>query len=96
MTQQHHYFAATAVSWAAGLTRAEAVAGAARIAGDSIIKPNVKANGGLYVWTCRVELPKDAPYDIRNFQPRDVPISQGDAFLIQNIKGHVVPIDRPE
>lgn len=89
--QTHHFFATTAVSWSVGLTRQEAIEGAARIAGDSIIKANAKANKkGLYCWTCRVEAPKSTAYEIRNYAPVGVETKEPLTVHIVNVKGHVV------
>lgn len=67
--QQHHFFASTAFNWAVAPTRREAVEKVARAAGAAIIKGNVKAHGGLYVWTCRVDVPQSARYTIANYAP---------------------------
>lgn len=98
----HHFFASTAVSWGVGQTRQEAIDKAARIAGSDIIKRNVKANGGLYVWTCEVECPQSTDYNINNYAPSTlidpvtkkdtnvaVPIHKTMEFLIANVKGDV-------
>lgn len=102
--QQHHYFASTALAWGTGPTRAAAIERAARGSGSDAIKRNVKANGGLYVWSTRVELPESATYDINNYAPsfltnagarsgQRVPMSNTIIGRIQNVKGHLIVED---
>lgn len=102
---QHHFFASTAFNWATAPTREEAIAKVARAAGGDIIKRNVKANGGLYCWTTRVDCPAETHYSIHYYQPHKlldaddneidvrVPLSRAMAFNIQNVKGHVTYIE---
>ena len=98
--QQHHFFASTAFNWATASTRAEAVAKVARAAGADLIKRNVKAHGGLYVWTVQVNTPEDQHYTINNYAPNklivdgqpttvQVPVGRPMEFDIVNTKGHV-------
>jgi hypothetical protein len=70
----YHYYASTAVSWATGSTRHEAIARAARIAGSDIIKRNVKSQGGLYCWSCRVLAPEAQSYTINFYQPEFITV----------------------
>ena len=103
--QGYHYYATIAFGWAVAPTREEAIASVARQAGTDIIKRNVKAHGGLYCWSCRVELPQEAHYSINFYQPefitRDgktteerVPLSKVIEANIQNLKGHLVIVDK--
>lgn len=102
--QAHHYYASTAFDWAVADTRAEAIARVAKSAGSDGIKRQVKANGGLYVWSCRVELPQSATYTITSYAPDriivdgketedKVPIGDAKSYRIQNTKGHVAVED---
>lgn len=102
--QAHHYYAATGQAWGVGLTRQAAIAQAASLCDADTIKRLVKSEGGMYVWTCRVELPKSARYSIAWFKPEiqkdngePVPLSRAREFLLVNSKGHVaVPPDEFE
>lgn len=91
-----HYFASTCASWGVGQTRAEAMANAARGAGSDVIKANVKPHGGLYCWTCRVEAPESAEYQISYYAPQDVECTRVQEFNLQNTKGHALPIDHED
>lgn len=81
-----HFYATTAIGWAVADTRADAIAKALRQS-KGMFKPD--DNGGTYVWSARVELPKTASYAIENYMPKDVPISdvQQGSF---KMKGKVV------
>lgn len=83
----YHFFASNAFAWGVGLTRDEAIANCARGAGADLIKTNVKAHGGMYVWSCRVDVPKSTQYDIANYRPEGVPISTGRHHHVLNVKG---------
>lgn len=98
--QSHHFFATTAVSWATGRTRAEAIQKAARIAGASLIKQQVKAFGGLYCWSVKVDMPPNAKYTINFYRPefitidgevteQRVPISDAIEARIIDVKGNL-------
>lgn len=92
MTQQHHYYASSAFGWAAAPTRREAVAAVARDAGSAIVRRQVKAHGGLYVWSCRVELPQSATYTINEYAPEFITAKQDDGtFKSTNVR---VPTSR--
>lgn len=91
--KQFHYFGSTAFNWATGETRQEVITKLAKQAGTEILKRNVKASGGLYCWTCRVEAPQGTDYEIRYFCPQGVKITQALAVNIQNSKGHVTVIE---
>lgn len=103
--QGHHYYATTVFGWAVAPTREEAIASVARQAGSDIIKRNLKPNGGLYCWSCRVGMPQADHYTINEYTPefiiRDgkptkerVPVSKVIEANIQNTKGHLVLIDK--
>lgn len=81
------YFGSTAYNWATGATRNEVIAKLAKAAGADIIRRNVKANGGLYVWLCKV--PIDGPFDIEFYMPKVEGLTEKQAYLIQNTKGFV-------
>lgn len=94
--QQHHFYGSTAFNWAVAQTREEVVKKLASATGADLIKRNVAANGGLYCWTCKVELPQEAHYDINFYKPVDVPISEAQEFNILNAKGKTSPYVRKE
>lgn len=87
--QGFHYFASFALGWAVADTAEEAV--------DKLVRgfePDVKraianlqreGDPGLYMWTVRVELPKDADYKINFYQPQDVPLSESQDWLIVKV-----------
>lgn len=88
---QHHYFASTALNWAKAPTRAEAIAKLAKDLGAPALKQQVKANGGLYVWSCMVHAAQDEPYALEFFAPHGVEWSQSQEGLLQNVKGDLKP-----
>lgn len=89
-----HYFASTAYGWSRADTRAEAIAKVARQAGSGFFK-GVKGRPAptLYVWTCKVNAPKDAVYSIDFYMPTVVGIEAAMEFEIVSVDGHVVPRD---
>lgn len=87
MEQQHHYFGSTALNWATADTREEVIKKLAHNAGTKIIAINRKEYGGLYCWTCRVELPHASHYDIEHYEPVRVPTSEVQQFRIRTVKG---------
>lgn len=89
----HHYFGSTAFNWATGATRAEVLAKLGKSTGPNELKLQVKAYGGLYVWTCRVNVPASTPYDIESYAPKGVETSNPVEARLVNIKGHIVPND---
>ena len=89
----HHYFGSTAFNWATGSTRAEVLAKLGKATGPNELKLQVKAHGGLYVWTCRVMVPASTPYEIENFAPVGVETTSGREFRIVSTKGYIVPND---
>lgn len=70
--QSHHYYATTAIGWAVAPTRAEAIREVLR---DAKGQFNPDENGGIYVYSVRVGLPKSANYKMENYQPVNVPLS---------------------
>lgn len=90
----HHYYASTAYGWSRADTRAEAIAKVARQAGSSAFTaPKGKPKPTLFVWTCKVNAPKDAAYSIEFYMPTGVDIGAAMEFEIVSAKGHVVPRD---
>lgn len=87
-----HYFGTTAFTWAVAQTREEVIAALARDAGKGIIAAQVKANGGLYCWTVRVDLPQSANYEISYYKPVGVPLADAVAFNIISAKGKAVAL----
>lgn len=90
--QQHHYYGSTAFGWRVGDTREQVVKDLARDAGNSIIRRCLK-NGGLYAWTCRVELPKSAEYQIDGYRPVGVPSGEREEHYIVSVTGKTRPKD---
>lgn len=90
----YHYFGSTAYHWCREDSAEAVLKTLARNAGSDNIKRQVKANGGLYAWVCKVEKPRTASYAINFFQPVDVPISHSAEYHIMNSKGHCLPITR--
>lgn len=67
--QQHHYFATTALYFAVGATRQEAIdALAKRFTAEELRYQRIE-HGGTYVWTARVALPQGTAYAIDNYMP---------------------------
>lgn len=91
--QGHHYYASTVVAWAADVTRAKAIARVIRNS-KSMFKPN--ADGGIYVFSVRVDLPKSANYTINNYVPVDVPMSEKLEGSFKMHKGTPVHLQRVE
>lgn len=88
-----HFYGTTAFGWATGASRAEVLAKLARQAGVTILKHNAKNHDGLYAWTCVVEAPQSAEYAIDFYRPQGVKLAFVREYRIQNVKGHVTPID---
>ncbi len=70
--QGHHYYASTVVAWAVADTRAKAIH-LALSDSKGMFRPNEE--GGIYLFSVRIELPKTADYKIENYIPVDVPMS---------------------
>ena len=90
-TKQHHYFATTAFYFGVGATRQEAINNVARRFSADELKHQKKANGGAYLWTCRVALPQGAQYAINNYMPvvNTDEISEVRVFRLMNRDGYV-------
>lgn len=80
-----YYYGSTAFGWTTGASTAEVLAKLAQQAGANRIRRSVRQQGGLYAWTCRVEA-----------LPSGVTLGASREFLIQNTRGHVVPVDPKE
>src|SRR5215831_4087973 len=80
--QGYHFYASNALYWFVGKTRAEALSKVLK-ASKSYFRPN--DDGGIWVWSVRVELPIDAKYEIRNYAPHDVPM-EADSVLDGSFK----------
>lgn len=91
-----HYFGSTCYNWAVGSSRQEVLDKLAGMVGAERLKRTVKANGGLYAWTCVVDAPLSATYEIAFFQPQGVLVGRGLSYNIVNTKGAVRVIDSPE
>ncbi|MGF6139016.1 hypothetical protein [Pseudomonas laurylsulfatiphila] len=89
-----HYFGSTCFNWALGESPEEVLANLAKAAGANSIKVQVKHNGGLYAWICKVHAPRSSPYVINFFQPQGVEVSECQEFNIMNSKGHCLPITK--
>jgi hypothetical protein len=90
----HHFFGSTALNWATGATREEVIAKLARVAGADLIKRQVKAHGGLYCWTCRVDVAQSTNYSINNYAPEGVPTAAAQECNLLNTKGKTATIVR--
>lgn len=96
MTEQptHHFYGSTAYNWTTAGTRAEVLVKLAKLAGAEVIKQSMtNGNGGLLTYTCRVLVPADAEYGIKNYMPVDVPTDRDQDFRIVSVKGYVVPVE---
>ncbi|WJM88680.1 hypothetical protein QDY63_14855 [Pseudomonas brenneri] len=91
---QFHYFGSTALNWCKDTSPENVLFTLARMAGTETIKQQVKCNKGLYAWVCRVEQPQTTKYEINNFAPAGVKVSESWEFNIMNAKGHCLPITR--
>ena len=73
----HHFYASNSYGWATASTRKEAIEKSIEMAGRHNVKDVIKrahkeGRLGFYVWSCKVNLPKEAHYEIRNYKPHDV------------------------
>ena len=89
-----HIFGSTAFNWAVGATREEVLKRLAAAAGAGIIKANKAKYGGLYAWTCVVDAPQSAHYDIKAYRPVGVPTRDAVEFNLTNAKGAHVILER--
>lgn len=91
--QTHHFYASSVVAWAVAETRAKAIR---RVLDDSsgMFKPN--SDGGIYVYSVRVELPKTAHYEINSYVPQGVPVSDAKQGSFKLYKGTPVFLARVE
>lgn len=88
--QTTHYFGSTGLFWATGKTRQEVVEKLAKRLGDNtnlLLADAVKKNGGVYCWTCRVNAPAEAGYEISNYAPKGVDWGHTLEFNITSKKG---------
>lgn len=90
---KQHFYGTTAFGWAVATTRQEVLRMLARDAGADTIKRQVKSQGGLYVWTALVDVPKDTHYQIDSYKPQGVPLSDVIEYCLQNAKGVAVVYD---
>lgn len=94
-----HYFATCALAWATGSTPADAIKKLARSLDPAMIR-RCLSDGGVYVWTCRVELPPNASYSINFYKPEKqddgtpVPLSDACDWALLTAKGTAVPTMR--
>lgn len=92
--KNYHYFGSTALNWCKGTSPENVLHKLALMAGAETIKQQVKCNKGLYAWVCRVEQTRTTKYEINNFAPVGVKVSESWEFNIKNTKGHCLPITR--
>ena len=90
---EHHYFASTAFNWAVAPTRKEALEKVAKAAGTDMMRRQVSVNGGLYVWSCKVNAPQSATYGIVNYAPDGVEYTDTQEAKLVNSKGHLTVLD---
>lgn len=94
-----HYFATCALAWAVGSSHADAIKKLARSLDPAWIRSCVKS-GGVYVWSCRVELPRSASYGISFYKPdkqdngEAVPISDTCDWALLTPKGTAIATRR--
>ncbi len=86
---ESHYYATCVYGWATAPTRQEAIDNLIRRYRRDL-KPLVKqgqrrGDPGAYLWTCRVNAPADAEYQIRFFQPVDVHCADAIEFYITHL-----------
>lgn len=91
-----HFYASTPYTWAVRQTRQEAIDAVAGDIGKATIEGAVKRDGGLWCWTCRVPLPQSAPYEILNYKPEGVEITDVLHVAITSPKGKYVLWDERE
>jgi hypothetical protein len=89
--QAYHYYASTVVAWATGDTRAKAIK-AALDSSKGMFTMN--EDGGIYVYSARVELPQTSSYAIVAYQPSGVPISDAKEGSYKLHKGTPVHMAR--
>lgn len=94
--KSYHYFGSTCFNWCMGESVEGVLSTLARQAGTNTIQQQVKHGDGLYAWVCRVEAPRSTSYQITNFQPQGVTVSESWEFNIKNSKGHCLPITRED
>jgi len=92
----YHYFGSTCFNWCRADSVEAVLKNLASWAGADTVKRQIKNNGGLYAWVCRVEVPQSSSYGTNFFRPVDVPVSESWEFNIMNTKGHVLPITRED
>ena len=96
MESEHHYFASFALGYARGVTRQEALAkllGMFRSEIKEIAKNEQRAgHAGCYAWSCKVNAPLIAKYEINFYQPVGVDWDAGRHHNFTNVtaKGHTV------
>ena len=75
--QQHHYFASCAFGWATADTQEDAVQKLAIefYSSQKVRKAQMAGQPGSYVWCCKVHKPQDSSYQINNFAPQGVEVS---------------------
>lgn len=91
--QNYHFFGSNALHWALGDTREEVLARLAQQADAQWIKNCIASDDGLYVWTLRVETPRNVKYSLESFAPIGVPISTPREYKLLSKKhwAEVVP-----
>ena len=91
--QNYHFFGSNALHWATGDTREEVLAKLAKQSDATWIKNSVASDGGLYVWTVRVETPVATRYSLESYAPVGVPLSSDREYVLLSSKhwAEVVP-----
>ncbi|TXJ25411.1 MAG: hypothetical protein E6Q24_14875 [Chitinophagaceae bacterium] len=89
----HHYFVSSVYGWNVAPTLTEALKGAASNIGQHLLKKAVKNSGGALVVTCLVPAPISAEYQINEYLPVDMGITDVKYYRLVNLKGHVVPYE---
>lgn len=77
MTDQFHWFGASAFEWVVADSKEAVIKKLARSHNADTIKMNVKSHGGLFAQVCRVELPMAAHYTINQYLPAKITKEDG-------------------
>lgn len=89
ITAPFHYFASSSLYWVVADTQEVVLSKIAATVGASDIRKALP-NGGYYVWTCRVHLPRDARYSIEWFRPSKLHDESRTPVEISNAKHWVL------
>lgn len=83
MNNETHVYGCTATDWATGTSVVDVLAKLAKKAG--------KHAKGCYAYTCTVHAPIGTAYDIENYKPKGMILSDRKEWEIKDSKGSHVP-----